>query len=67
MKKLYRSKTNRQLCGVCGGLAEYFNLDPTIVRLLAVVIGLCTAIIGALIFYIIAAVVIPEDPGYHDI
>ena len=67
MKKLYRSKTNRQLCGVCGGLAEYFNLDPTIVRLLAVVIGLCTAIFGALIFYIIAAVVIPEDPGYHDI
>ena len=67
MKKLYRSKTNRQICGVCGGLAEYFNLDPTIVRLLAVVIGLCTAIFGALIFYIIAAVVIPEDPGYHDI
>ena len=67
MKKLYRSKTNRQLCGVCGGLADYINLDATVVRLLVIVIGLCTAIVPLLLFYIIAAVVIPEDPGHHDI
>lgn len=67
MKKLYRSQTNRQLCGVCGGLADYINLDATVVRLLVIVIGLCTAIVPLLLFYIIAAVVIPEDPGYHDI
>jgi phage shock protein C len=67
MKKLYRSKSNRQLCGVCGGLGEYFNIDATIIRLILVVIGLCTAIIGALIAYIIAAVVVPEEPDYYDV
>ncbi|MGI5825070.1 MAG: PspC domain-containing protein [Bacillota bacterium] len=67
MKKLYRSKDNRQLCGVCGGIAEYLNIDSTVVRLLAVVLGLCTAVFGALIFYIIAAVVIPEEPDYYDV
>ena len=33
-KKLYRSNTNKMLCGVCGGIGEYFNIDPTIVRLI---------------------------------
>jgi len=38
-RKLYRSKTNRQLAGVCGGLAEYFNLDVTLIRVLFVVLA----------------------------
>lgn len=60
-KKLYRSKENKMICGVCGGLAEYFNIDATIVRLLTVVIALGSA--GTvLLAYIIAAVIIPDRP-----
>lgn len=60
-KKLYRSRVNRTLCGVCGGIGEYINLDPTVVRLLWVVFGFLG---GSGIFaYIIAAIIIP-DQGY---
>ena len=59
-KKLYRSNTDKKLCGVCGGLAKYFNMDPTIVRLIAVLLTLFVG--GALIAYIICALVIPEEP-----
>lgn len=57
-KKLYRSKTNRMLCGVCGGLGEYLNIDPTIIRLLAVLIGFTG---GGIIAYIVAAILIPDE------
>jgi len=56
-KKLYRSNTNRMICGVCGGVAEYFNIDPTIVRLLWVIFGLTVFGIFA---YIVAAIIVPE-------
>jgi phage shock protein C len=61
-KKLFRSRRNRMLFGVCGGLAEYFGIDATIIRILAIVI----AFSGAGIFaYIIAAIVMPdEDTAY---
>ena len=58
-KKLYHSKTNKMLAGVCGGLGEYANLDPTIVRLIAVLIGLSGA---GLVAYLVCAVIIPEKP-----
>ena len=58
-KKLYRSKTNKMLAGVCGGLGEYTNLDPTIVRLIAVLISLSGA---GLVAYLVCAVIIPEKP-----
>jgi phage shock protein PspC (stress-responsive transcriptional regulator) len=58
-KKLYRSKTNKMLAGVCGGLGEYANFDPTIVRLIAVLIGLSGA---GLVAYLVCAVIIPEKP-----
>lgn len=57
-KKLYRSYTNRMICGVCGGIGEFFNIDATIVRL----IWALFCLVGAgLIFYIIAAIVIPNQ------
>lgn len=56
-KRLYKSNTNRVICGVCGGLGEYFNIDPTIIRLLFVLLGCTTT---GIIVYIIAAIVIPE-------
>ena len=39
-KKLYRSRSNRMICGVCGGVGEYFNIDATLIRLLLVLLGL---------------------------
>ena len=59
-KKLYRSTDNKMLCGVCGGVAEYFQLDPSLVRLAWIVIS-CFAGAG-LVAYIAAAIVIPEKP-----
>lgn len=58
MKKLHKSNGNRMLCGVCGGIAEYFSIDPTIVRLLWVIFCFCGG--SGILAYIIAAVIIPE-------
>lgn len=57
-KKLYRSRSNRMLCGVCGGIGEFFGIDATLVRLLVVLVG-CTG--TGILFYIIAAIIIPEE------
>ncbi|NLY67100.1 MAG: PspC domain-containing protein [Tissierellia bacterium] len=59
-KKLYRSSTDKQIAGVCGGIAEYFNIDPTIVRLLWAFISLAYG--TGIIAYIVCAIVIPERP-----
>lgn len=56
-KKLYKSQSDRMICGVCGGVAQYFNIDPTIVRLIFAFLGLSGG--SGVIFYIIAAIVIP--------
>jgi len=63
MKRLFLSTTDKKLGGVCGGIAEYMDLDPTIVRLLTVVLGLITAIIPVLIGYILAWIIIPRKPA----
>ncbi len=60
-KKLKRSLVDRKLAGVCGGLADYFNLDPTIVRVLYGVVTILTSIIFGIIVYIIMAIVVPEE------
>lgn len=59
-KKLYRIKEGKQLCGVCTGLAEYFSLDVTLVRVLWVVVALCAGC--GLLAYILCALIIPEKP-----
>lgn len=58
-KKLCRSRKSRMLCGVCGGIGEYLNIDPTLVRLLAVLLG-CSG--TGILVYIIAAIIIPDSP-----
>lgn len=58
MKQLRKSQENRKICGVCGGLAEYANIDPTVVRLLWVLFS-CVGGSGVLA-YIIAAIIMPE-------
>lgn len=56
-KELRKSSTNRMICGVCGGVGEYFNIDPTIVRLIFVLIG-CTG--TGIIAYLVMAIIMPD-------
>ncbi len=64
MKRLYRSNDNRLIAGVCGGIGEYFDIDPVIIRLLSL---LLVAVGGAGVFaYIIAWVVIPSRNNYFE-
>ena len=60
-KKLYRSKKNRMIAGVCGGLGDYFNIDPTLVRLLFVLVGL--AVGGGFLLYLLLWLIMPEEPA----
>lgn len=59
MKKLYRS-SNRILAGVCGGIAEYLNIDPTVVRVLYVVLSFFSAAFPGLLLYLILLLFIPN-------
>ena len=59
-KKLYRSRKNKMLCGVCGGLGEYLGIDPTVVRLLVVLLSLSSVGLGVIIYFV-AAFIIPEE------
>lgn len=59
-KKLYRSRTERRIAGVCGGLAEYFDLDPLLVRVVMAVLALTNGI--GFLFYILAWLFVPEAP-----
>ena len=60
MKRLYRSKTRRMLGGICGGLGDYLDVDPTVIRLVWVVLTIFTWGIWFLI-YIIAWILVPEE------
>lgn len=62
MKRLYRSKKDRMLCGVCGGIAEYFNVDPTLIRILWVILSLPGVVFPGILVYIICCIIIPENP-----
>ena len=64
-KKIYRSKTDKKISGVCGGFAEYFAIDATIVRLLWVLGTLLNLFIGV-VAYIACIFVIPEEPNTID-
>ncbi|MBE6916402.1 MAG: PspC domain-containing protein [Ruminococcaceae bacterium] len=61
-KKLYRSKTDQKIAGVCAGLAKYINIDVTIVRLIWAIVGVCAVGTG-IIAYLICALIIPEEPA----
>ena len=62
-RRFYRSRSNRVLAGVCGGIAEYYGSDATAVRLLTLVLGLFTGIFPMIVLYLVAAIVIPEGDG----
>lgn len=63
-KKLYRSAQDKKIAGVCAGLAEYLNIDSTIVRLLLVVFCLLGG--AGILLYLIAWLIIPEKPDYNN-
>lgn len=65
-KKLYKDEQNKKVCGVCAGLARYFNIDVTLIRLAWVLISVFgTCIIGGTIAYIVCACVMNDEPtGY---
>ena len=63
MKQLCKSSTNRKIAGVCGGIGEYFDIDPTLVRLGFVALSLLAG--GGLAVYIIAAIIMPDRAVRH--
>ena len=62
MKRLYRSEHNKKIAGLCGGIGEYLDIDPTIVRLIAIVFGIATGVFPFLIGYFIAWMIVPQAP-----
>ena len=62
MRKLYRSKSSRKILGVLGGIAQYFGIDATVLRLGYVLLSLFTTGFPGIIIYLVAALIIPEEP-----
>ncbi len=60
-RKLYRSRTDKKLLGVLGGIAKYFNIDATVLRIIYVLLALF-AIGSPILIYLVAALIIPEEP-----
>ena len=58
-KRLFKSSTDKKVCGVCGGIANYFDVDPTVIRLIWVIFTLVGG--SGLIAYIIAAIIMPDE------
>jgi phage shock protein PspC (stress-responsive transcriptional regulator) len=64
MRKLYRSRTDHKLTGLCGGIAAWLGIDSTIVRLIAVIAAVCS--FGTMmLIYILCSLVIPSEPRMH--
>ena len=62
-RRLVRVRSDRMILGVCGGLGQYFGVDPTVVRLTWVVLGLFGGVFPGLILYFIAGLIIPDEGG----
>lgn len=63
-KKLYKSNYDRKICGVCGGIAEYLDVDPTLIRLIWIIVTFMGG--SGVLAYLIAALIMSEDPGVYD-
>ncbi|MDR1531412.1 MAG: PspC domain-containing protein [Clostridiales bacterium] len=64
MKKLYKSRTDHKFDGVCGGIAAYFKLDPSLVRIVWVLFTLLGG--SGILLYIICMIIMPREPDYID-
>ena len=63
MKRLYRSKKNRVFAGIIGGLGEYFDIDPVLLRLIWVLVVIFTGFVPGVLAYIIVLFIVPEKPS----
>lgn len=59
MNRLYRSETNKKIAGICGGIGEMTDVDPTIIRLVTIILGLATGVIPCIIGYLVAWWIVP--------
>lgn len=62
-KKLYRSTTNKTIAGICGGLGEYFDVDPTLIRLFWIVLTVFSGVAPGVIAYLFAILIMPKRPN----
>ncbi len=62
MKRLYKSNTNKVIAGVIGGVGEYYEIDPTLLRLAYILIAIFTAVFPAIIGYLVACLIVPKQP-----
>lgn len=62
MKRLYLSNTDRKIAGFCAGLGEYFEIDPTIVRLIVILVCLATGFFPVILGYLVGWIIIPRAP-----
>lgn len=63
-KRLYRSKTNKVLAGVMGGIGEYFDVDPVLIRLVYLLLTVFTGLVPGLVGYLLAVLIVPEAPPF---
>ena len=63
IKRLYLSSKDKKICGLCGGIAEYFEVDSSLIRLAWIVITILTGVVPGIIAYFVAAIVVPRDTG----
>lgn len=63
MKRLYRSEKEKMMAGICGGLAEYWEVDPTIIRLGVVFLAIVTGVVPVVVVYILGMMIIPVRPA----
>lgn len=66
MKRIYRSRKDKKIAGICGGLGEMLSIDPTLIRLALVFIGIATALIPTIVTYIVGWIIIPVSPEPQD-
>ena len=67
MKRIYRSRTDKKVAGIFGGIAELYNLDPSLLRLLAVFVGIATGFLPLVITYLVGWIIIPKGPTTVDL
>lgn len=65
MKKLYRSEDNKVIAGILGGIGEYFDIDPVIIRVFFIFLAFATGLLPFIIAYIVALFVVPKRPHAH--
>jgi len=61
IKRLHRSKTDRMIAGVCGGIAEYFGMDPSLVRIIYVLVSIFSVAFPGILVYIVLWIIVPES------